>query len=38
MLFTSCFILLKGAIDVVFILRRLQEEYNAKGETCICVL
>ena len=25
-------------IDTVLILRRLQEEYHAKGKSCICVL
>ena len=27
-----------GAIDAVFILRRLQQEYHSKGRKCICVL
>ena len=27
-----------GTIDVVFILRRMQEEYHAKGKSRICVL
>ena len=25
-------------IDAVFILRKMREEYHAKGENCICVL
>ena len=28
----------RETIAVVFILRRLQEEYHAKGKSCICVL
>ena len=29
----------RGTIDAVFILRRMQEEYHAKGKkSCICVL
>ena len=27
-----------GAIDPVFILGRLQEEYCAKGKSCICLV
>ena len=28
----------RGTIDAVFILRRMQEEYHARGRSCICVL
>ena len=28
----------RGTIDAVFMLRRLQKEYHAKGKSCICVL
>ena len=28
----------RGTIDAVFILIRVQEEYHAKGNSCICVL
>ena len=28
----------RGTIDAVFILRRMQEEYHAKGKSCSCVL
>ena len=28
----------RGRIDAVFILRRMQEEYHAKGKSCICAL
>ena len=28
----------RRTIDAVFILRRMQEEYHAKGKKCICVL
>ena len=28
----------RGTTDAVFILRRMQEEYHAKGKSCICVL
>ena len=28
----------RGTIDAVFILRRMQEEYHAKGKNYICVL
>ena len=28
----------RGTINAVFILRRLQEKYYAKGKSCICVL
>ena len=33
-----CFMPERGSIDVVFILRKMQEEYHAKGKHCICVL
>ena len=29
---------LRGKINAVFILRRLQEKYHAKGNICVCVL
>ena len=28
----------RGTIDAVFILRRMQEDYHAKGKSCICGL
>ena len=28
----------RGTIDVVLILRRMQEVYHTKGQSCICVL
>ena len=28
----------RGTIDAVLILRRMQEEYHAKGKSCICAL
>ena len=33
-----CFMPERGIIDAVFILSGLQEEYNAKGKNCTCVL
>ena len=32
------FMPVRGTNDVVFILRRMQEEYQAKGKSCVCVL
>ena len=31
------FMLERGTVDAVFIMRRMQEEYRDKGKSCICV-
>ena len=31
------FMLERGIIDAVFMLRRMQENYHAKGKNCMCL-